>query len=228
MSLPRLASACLALILALSPMTSPAAPRDAEWKQVEEHFNKALPQSAIEVLATIEAAAKTEKAWAEVAKAVAYRITAESQIQGHQPEEPIRRYEAALANAPAEIAPVLKTLLAGAYWNYFEQNRWRILQRTTTTEAPGEDFQTWDLPRLFIEIDARYRAALENAEILRKIPIADYDALLEKGNVPDRFRPTLYDFLAHEALPFTPPPSRPEPPRKMPSRSTPNHPPSAR
>ena len=202
MSLPRLAPACLALILALSPMTSPAAPRDAEWKQVEEHFNKALPQSAIEVLATIEAAAKTDKAWAEVAKAVAYRITAESQIQGHQPEEPIRRYEAALANAPAEIAPVLKTLLAGAYWNYFEQNRWRILQRTTTTEAPGEDFQTWDLPRLFTEIDARYRAALENAEVLRKIPIADYDALLEKGNVPDRFRPTLYDFLAHEALTF--------------------------
>jgi uncharacterized protein YfaS (alpha-2-macroglobulin family) len=38
--------------------------------------------------------------------------------------------------------------------------------------------------------------------VLRKIPIADYDALLEKGNVPDRFRPTLYDFLAHEALAF--------------------------
>jgi len=127
MSLPRLAPACLALIFALSPMTSPAAPRDAEWKQIEEHFDNARPQSAIEALNTIEAAAKAEKAWAEVAKAVAYRITAESEIQGHQPEEPIRRYEAALTTAPAEIAPVLKSLLADAYWSYFEQNRWRIL-----------------------------------------------------------------------------------------------------
>jgi hypothetical protein len=202
MSLPRLAPACLALFLALSPMTSPAAPRDAEWKQVEEHFDNAMPQSAIEALTTIEAAAKAEKAWAEVAKAVAYRITVESEIQGHQPEEPIRRYEAALTTAPAEIAPVLKSLLADAYWSYFEQNRWRILQRTTTTEAPGEDFQTWDLPRLFTEIDARYRAALENAAALQQIPVADYDALLDKGNIPDRFRPTLYDFLAHEALEF--------------------------
>lgn len=202
MSLPRLAPACVALIFALVPWTVPAAPRDAEWKQVEEHFANALPQSAIAALALIEKAAKAEQAWAELAKAVAYRITAESEIQGHQPEEPIRRYQAALTNAPAEIAPVLKSLLADAFWNYFEQNRWRVLQRTKTIEAPGGDFQTWDLPRLFTEIDARYRAALENPAALQKIPIADYDSLLERGNIPDRFRPTLYDFLAHEALDF--------------------------
>lgn len=71
MSLPRLAPACLALLAALSPMTSPAAPRDAEWKQVEDHFDNARPQSAIEALTAIEAAAKAEKVWAEVAKAVA-------------------------------------------------------------------------------------------------------------------------------------------------------------
>lgn len=202
MSLPRLAPAFFVLLAALSPMTSPAAPRDSEWKQVEEHFDNALPQSAIEVLAKIETAAKAEKAWAEVAKAVAYRVAAETQIQGHQPEERIRRYETALANAPVETAPVLKVLAASAYWTYFQQNRWRIVQRTRTSETPGDDFETWDLPRLFAEIDARYRASLENAAALQQIPIAEFDTLLVKGNVPDRFRPTLYDFLAREALDF--------------------------
>ena len=86
MSLPRLAPACLALIFALSPMTSPAAPRDAEWKQVEDHFENALPQSAIDVLTTIEAAARAEMAWPEVAKAIAYRVVAETEVQGNQPE----------------------------------------------------------------------------------------------------------------------------------------------
>lgn len=202
MSPLRLAPACFALIFALSTMNSTAAPRDAEWKQVEEHFDNARPQSAIGTLSVIETAAKAGKAWAELAKAVAYRVAAETEIQGDQPEESIRRYETALASAPEEIRPVLQTLLAGAYWDYFEQNRWRILERSRTTEEPGEDFETWDLPRLFTEIDARYRAALENAPTLQQIPIADYDALLEKGNVPDRFRPTLYDFLAYEALEF--------------------------
>lgn len=202
MSLPRLAPACLALVSTFSTMTSPAAPRDAEWKKVGEHFAGAMPQSAIEALATIEAAAKAEKAWPEVAKAIAYRVVAETQVQGNQPEERIRRYETALAGAPAETAPVLKTLLASAYWTYFQQNRWRIVQRTRTSEAPGDDFQTWDLARLFAEIDVRYRAALENAAALQRIPVADFDTLLVKGNVPDRFRPTLYDFLAREALAF--------------------------
>lgn len=202
MSLHRLAPVCLVFLSALSPMISPAAPRDAEWKQVEAHFENALPQSAIDLLATIEAAAKAEMAWPEAAKAIAYRVVAETEIHGNQPEERIRRYETALAAAPEETAPVLKTLLASAYWTYFQQNRWRIVERTRTSESPGDDFQTWDLPRLFSEIDARYRSALENAAALQQIPIADFDTLLVKGNVPDRFRPTLYDFLAHEALAF--------------------------
>ncbi|MBL9151973.1 MAG: hypothetical protein JNK37_05800 [Verrucomicrobiales bacterium] len=206
MSSPRLAPARLACFLGLCLssylMTAAAAPRDAQWQQVETHLGEARPQSAIEVLTTIEAAAKADKAWPELAKAVAYRISAETQIQGHQPEERIRRYETALADAPAEIAPILRTLLASSYWTYFQQNRWRILQRTRTTEAPGDDFQTWDLPRLLTEIDTRYRSALEKAAALQQIPIADFDTLLIRGNVPDRFRPTLYDFLAHEALAF--------------------------
>lgn len=179
-----------------------AGPRDLQWSQVQKHLGGALPQSAIETLRGIESAARAEKAWPELARAIGYRVVAETNIQGNQPEEKIRRYERELAAAPPEIAPVLKTLQAIAFWEYFQRNRWRILQRTQTAQKPGDDFETWDLARLFAEIDARYRSALENVATLQKIPIADYDELLVKGNVPDRFRPTLYDFLAHEALAF--------------------------
>lgn len=195
---PALFAACLALL----PMIAPAAPRDDAWKQVEEHFNRARPQSALEALAAIGAAAAEEGAWAELAKAAAYLVVAAAQIEGGHPEEKIRRYETALAEAPEPIRPVLQTLQASAYWEFFQQNRWRLMERTRTAESPGDDFETWDLPRLLAEIDARYRAALENAAALQQVPIADFDALLVKGNVPDRFRPTLYDFLAHEALAF--------------------------
>jgi hypothetical protein len=198
----RVALACLALLFALSPLTSFAAPREAEWKQVEEHLSGALPRSALEVLATIETAASAEKAWPELAKTIAYRVVAETQIQGYKPEEKIRLYEKALADAPAEIAPLLKTLLASAYREYFQANRWRILERTRRSDAADDDFETWDLARLFGEIDARYGAALENAEALQAIPLSDFDTILVKGNLPEHFRPTLYDFLAHEALDF--------------------------
>ena len=33
----------------------------------------------------------------------------------------------------------------------------------------------------------------------KSTPIATYDALLEKGSMPDAYRPTLYDFVAFDA-----------------------------
>ena len=38
--------------------------------------------------------------------------------------------------------------------------------------------------------------------MLKRTPIAGFDELLAKGTIPDSWRPTLYDFIAHEALKF--------------------------
>ena len=66
----------------------------------------------------------------------------------------------------------------------------------------ASDFTTWDLKRLFAHIDAVFGRALAEPGTLQQSPIADFDALLEKGTVPDKYRPTLYDFVAQQALTF--------------------------
>ncbi|MBK9137342.1 MAG: hypothetical protein IPM17_01005 [Verrucomicrobia bacterium] len=180
----------------------PATPREAEWKKVEEAMQQGLPQTAIEALGPIIRGALADRAWAEATKAICRRIALEGQIQGHKAEEKITRLEAELATAPGEIQPLLQTVLANWYWQYFQQNRWRFLQRTATAQPPGEDFTTWDLPRLFAEIDRHFTAALAAEAVLKTIPIAAFDDLLTKGTLPDSYRPTLYDFIAHEALKF--------------------------
>ena len=68
--------------------------------------------------------------------------------------------------------------------------------------APGKDFTTWDLPRLFAEIDKHFQKALAAEEQLKKIPVQTFGELLDKGTMPDSYRPTLYDFVAHQALEF--------------------------
>jgi hypothetical protein len=179
-----------------------AGKRDAFWKEVQDAENKGLPKTAIEKLGPIIDAAVTDKAWPEAIKAVARRIAFEGQIEGNKAEEKITRMEAEIAKAPKEMVPVMDAILADWYWHYFQQNRYRFLRRTATAEAPGKDITTWDLPRLFAEIDKQFTKALAAADELKKIPVAQYDDLLLKGTVPDSYRPTLFDFIAHEALTF--------------------------
>ncbi|MBL8864814.1 MAG: hypothetical protein JNK93_04560, partial [Planctomycetia bacterium] len=107
-----------------------------------------------------------------------------------------------IAKAPKEMVPAMDAVLANGYWHYFQQNRWRFKRRSATAAAPGNDFTTWDLPRLFAEIDKQFTKALSAEKELKAIPIASYDALIEKGTVPDSYRPTLFDFVAFEALNF--------------------------
>jgi hypothetical protein len=191
------------LLLALN-VSLPAAvgPREAQWKNVEDAMNKGLPRTAITNLEPIIAAALKEKAYGEAAKAIARKIVLEGNIQGNKPEEKITRLEAEITKGPAEMKPLLQTILANWYWHYFQNNRWRFLQRTATAAEPGKDFTTWDLPRLFAEIDKHFQTALAAADTLKKTPISVFDDLLQKGTVPDAYRPTLYDFIAHEALKF--------------------------
>src|SRR5262249_9114766 len=104
---------------------------------------------------------------------------------------------------PAEMHPVMDTILANWYWHFFQQNRWRFLNRSATAAPPSDDILTWDLPRILSEIDKQFTKALSHHKLLKNTPIKQYDDLLIKGTVSDTYRPTLYDFLAYNALAFS-------------------------
>ena len=198
----RLTLAILFQFFLMPCMLLAAGKRDAMWKNVTDAESKGLPKTAIEKLGPIIEQAMAEKAYPEAIKALARKIAFEGQIEGQKAEEKITRLEAEIAKAPKEMVPVMDAILADWYWHYFQQNRHRFMQRTTTAEAPGKDITTWDLPRIFAEIDKQFTKALSAEAELKKIKVADYDELLQKGTVPDSYRPSMFDFIAHEALAF--------------------------
>ena len=195
--------ACIAAGIALVITQSVAQQNRAGlWKQVAEADAKGLPRTGMKALEPIIEGAMRDKNYPEAIKAIAKKINLEGNIEGNKPEEKITRMQAEIAGRPAEMKPVMTAILAHWYWHYFQQNRWRFTQRTATGVSPGEDIQTWDLPRTFAEIDKTFEKALANEQELKTTPVAKYDILLEKGTIPDKFRPTLFDFLAFEAIGF--------------------------
>lgn len=179
-----------------------AGPRDGHWAMVEAAEREGLPKTAIAELEPIITGAIADRAYAEAIKAIGRKIALEGNIQGNKPEEKISRMQAELEKAPAAMKPAMEAILAHWYWHYFQQNRWRFLQRTQTATPPGPDLQTWDLARILTEIDRHFTAALADEKTLQATPVGAYDALLTKGDVPDNYRPTMFDFLAHDALLF--------------------------
>lgn len=195
----RFVSILLAWSIGIS--VSCSATRDAQWKQVEEEMNKDLPKSAIQTLTAIDATARQEKAWAEAIRATAQRILLQGRIdEGRSPTAAIEMMQKAIADAPAEMKPVLGVVQSLWLWSYFQQNEWRFRQRSPDAGPVGDDIKTWDLSRILSEVDAGFVKALAQAEALRAIPVADYDKLYDKGNLDDALRPTLYDLVAHEVL----------------------------
>jgi hypothetical protein len=195
-------SLCVLLLLIIAGPLFAGESRDSLWNQVGEAIRQRLPKTAITILDEIIPAALEDQAYAEATKAICLKISLEGQIQGGNAEEKIVRLEAEIANAPDPMKPVMETILAHWYWQYFQQNSWRFINRTQTAEPPGADITTWDLPRILAEIDRHFMLALAAEQELKTIPVDEWDDLLLEGTVPDSYRPTLYDFLVFEALSF--------------------------
>ncbi|MFW6279445.1 MAG: alpha-2-macroglobulin family protein, partial [Planctomycetota bacterium] len=175
---------------------------DELWEKVEEAGREDLPKTAVEHLEVIIERATQQEANAELVRAIGMKVRMEGEVEGYKPEEVIVRLEEEIKEAPEETHPLLYVVLAHWYWRYFSTNKHRFLNRTETEQSPGDDIKTWDLPRLFAEIDKNYTRALDAEDRLKRIPVGEYEILMEKGNMPERYRPTLYDFLVAEALKF--------------------------
>ena len=190
------------LLAAVASLSLQAGPRDGRWGKVDAAIQQGLPRTAITNLEPILQAALRAKAYPEAVKALGLKLALQGGVEGGKPEEKILRLEAEIPTMPREMAPVLETLLAHWYWAYFRENQWRFMERTATAQTPGKDFTTWDLPRLFGQIDRQFQKALAAEKTLKATPIGAWDDLLSRGSQPDAARPTLYDFIVHEALEF--------------------------
>ena len=172
------------------------------WKEIEEDQRNRLPKSMIAKLKIIEASAIEDEDWPEATLALCTRLLTEGQID--QPVYPyvIKALQGAIDTAPNAMKPMLNAMQAQYVYQYYTQNRWRFQQRSQTASAPGDDIEAWDLARILNEVDKRFTLALESSAELKKISVADYGELLEVGTVEDKFRPTLYDFIAFNAIDF--------------------------
>ena len=173
------------------------------WKRVDSLTNKGLTKSALEVVNGIYTLAKKENNAPQFVKAILKRMKLESNYEESSLEKSIYTLSTEIEGSKFPAKPVIQSILADAYWQYYQNNRWKFLNRTNTVNFKNDDVSTWTLSQILSESIKLYNASLSNTDSLKRTQINFYDEILVKGTADARaFRPTLYDFLANRALDF--------------------------
>lgn len=121
------------------------------------------------------------------------------QMTGVDRNEILSAIEQRATDNELPLTQLLHSVLAESWWNYYQQERWRILVRTNTS-GDLTDPGTWTQRQFMTKVIAEYRASLDPADTLRKIPVGDLGELLVGDERTRALRPTLFELLAHRAL----------------------------
>ncbi|MBL7764064.1 MAG: alpha-2-macroglobulin, partial [Chitinophagaceae bacterium] len=179
---------------------------DAEWKKVEGFVKKGLPKSALTEVKKIYSLAKKDGTAgspqdAQIIKALVYMTGLQQENREDNETTAIKEIEKEVAAAKEPAASILKSLLAEMYWNYFQNNRYQLYDRTNTTSFNKEDIATWTADDLHKKITELYLGSVKDEKLLQQTKLEPFDAIIIKGNTRN-LRPTLYDLLAHRALDY--------------------------
>ncbi|PTM09828.1 MAG: alpha-2-macroglobulin, partial [Bacteroidetes bacterium] len=173
------------------------------WKSVEKFEVEGLPQSALKVVETISEKAKTDDNNLQFIKALLFKSKFALILEEDSQLKVINDFKSQINTNEFPTKNILENVLANLYWQYFQQNRYKFYNRTNTSEkVDKDDFRTWDLQTLFAEISLHYQNSLEQQLLLQLEDLKSYDELLINQEDSKTFRPTLFDFLAHNALEY--------------------------
>ncbi|QNH63070.1 alpha-2-macroglobulin family protein [Hymenobacter sediminicola] len=179
----------------------------ATWKKIDQLLDKDQTTSAAKLLEPLYRQARQRQDTPEYLRALLYKLQLleareeESDVQG------IALVEADLKTAQFPAKPILHSLLAQLYANYYQQHRYQLYDRTTQAapdpaDASQADIRTWDAARLGSAVVSHYRASLqEEPKRQQQLKLAALGYAITGGYSEGRaLHPTLYDLLAHRAI----------------------------
>ncbi|MBE7629015.1 alpha-2-macroglobulin family protein [Tenacibaculum piscium] len=173
------------------------------WEKVQKFEKENLPKSALKVVETIYAKADVAKNSPQIIKALFYKSKFSLTLEEDAQLKIINQFKIHIDKSSFPTKNVLENVLANLYWQYFNQNKWKFYNRTKTSEKVDTiDFRTWDLDTLFAEIHTYYQKSLENKTALQQTNIREFKDILYIVQGSKEYRPSLFDFLAHNALDF--------------------------
>jgi uncharacterized protein YfaS (alpha-2-macroglobulin family) len=182
-------------------------PYTTEWAKIDSLIGEGLPQSAREQLNELSGQIEKEEQAAtslypHLVKKVLYEMVINAQLEEQGDWNAIWLLEEAAGLAESPVRAIYDSYLAEKYQTYYQQNRWKIGQRTSLEDStPTQDETTWTQEAFLQRIAELYLSSLKDHS-LRNLTLDKISPLVLPGENANELRPTIYDLLLHRALDY--------------------------
>ncbi len=157
-----------------------------------------LPRDAEPIYDLIFKRSRSEKNYVVQLSVINNRMVNKCYYQENALLEVIEQLKADMDLLEFPVDQVAHSILGNLYWQYYQQNRWRIHQRTGLKGDAGHDIQTWDVKRIVQEVLNEFDLSLQNSDRLFNTPIGIFKEMMDDDG--EEWRPTVLDLLAHRAI----------------------------
>ncbi len=191
-------------IFIFSTMTNaqPGFNYEAAWKKADDLFTKqGLTESALKEVQQIYLQAKKDKNESQIIKSLLYTITLRKEKEEDGALLSIHELEKEQASTEGAAHAIITSLLAEAYLDYLQSNRWKLYDRTNTVSFKKDDINTWTITDLHQKISSLYLQSISQQTLLQQTKLETFDVIITKGNMRS-LRPTLFDLLVHRAIDY--------------------------
>ena len=172
-----------------------------QWTKVDELVEKGMTKTAIAEVKKIYGLAKKENNETQIIKSLMFQSMLGEQVDENAGINSIKQLEAEANSAKQPAKSLLQSMTAQLYWNYFQNNRWNLYNRTNTTDFKKDDIATWGAEDYHNKISSLYLASISDVRLLQASKLEPFDAIIQTYGYR-YLRSSLYDFLAHRALDY--------------------------
>lgn len=173
---------------------------EKQWAKVDSLESKRLFRSALNEVKEIKSLALQTENTPQGVKAIMYELKYNTYLEEDDYDLAIQNLDSMTSKATFPMKDILHSVTAEVYYSYYQNNQYKILDRTPVDKHENHDFKFWDAKLFESKINEQYFYSLASTVDLQQVKIDDFEDMLNYQKETTNLRPTLYDFLAFRAL----------------------------
>lgn len=175
---------------------------DKLWDKVYSYELDGKTLSASKEVDKIYSRAKKNKKEEQIIKAFLYQSKYILALEHGGQSRVLQNLKSEINTAIPASQALLNYIYAQSLNAYLSKNSYMLKDRTSTEVRP-EDYKLWSQKDFETEIEASFEKIITQKEALTKVPLKNYQELIEYGRFGKNTNRNLYDFLIFEAIKYT-------------------------